>query len=62
MKRTPAQQKADKKYDSKRKRCQVNIKLSPAEKAYVDSVFNSFNTSKKTTLIRALRLLELKHL
>lgn len=58
MKRTPAQQKADKKYDSKRKREQLNIKLSSDEKLVLDKLFSELKGSKKEVLIRALKLLK----
>jgi hypothetical protein len=57
MKRTPAQIKAQKKYDAKRKRQQLNIKLSSEEKEFFDDAFASLGGTKKEVLIKALKLL-----
>lgn len=57
MKRTPAQIKAQKKYDAKRQREQLNIKLNSDEKQFFEDAFLTLEGSRKEVLIRALKLL-----
>lgn len=57
MKRTPAQIKAQKKYDAKRQREQLNIKLNSDEKQFFEDAFSTLEGSRKEILIKALKML-----
>lgn len=59
MKRTPAQQKADKKYNLKRKNQPlIQCRLSEEENKLFNEVHAHFKLTKKETIIKAIKLLK----